>query len=78
MIRLVSPPEAGWGDGIVWSDLDDRSAEAAITAAIVFFADWVAASSGSSTATTCHRTCPPGCGRQASSQSPRRPSSSAR
>ena len=37
MLRLTSPAGAVWGDGIVWSDLDESTADAAIAAAIAYF-----------------------------------------
>lgn len=38
LIRLVSPPQSPWGDGVVWTVLDERSADAAIADTISYFA----------------------------------------
>lgn len=38
VLRLTSPEGTGWGDGVVWSDLDESSADAAIGAAVEYFA----------------------------------------
>lgn len=37
MLRLTSPAGRVWGDGIVWSDLDESTADAAVAAAISYF-----------------------------------------
>jgi GNAT superfamily N-acetyltransferase len=37
MIRMTAPPGAQWGDGVVWSDLDETTADAAIAAAVEYF-----------------------------------------
>ncbi len=38
MLRLTAPEGTGWGDGIVWSDLDEDNADAGIAAAVDYFA----------------------------------------
>ncbi|MGH8893850.1 MAG: GNAT family N-acetyltransferase [Actinomycetes bacterium] len=38
VLRMTAPAGAQWGDGIVWSDLDDSTADAAIAAAVDYFA----------------------------------------
>ena len=37
VIRLTSPPGGSWGDGVLWSDLDESSADAAIRDAVAYF-----------------------------------------
>ncbi len=37
LIRLTAPPGASWGDGVVCSDLDAETADAAIAATITYF-----------------------------------------
>jgi ribosomal protein S18 acetylase RimI-like enzyme len=38
LLRLTAPEETGWGDGVVWSDLDEDTADAAIAAVVDYFA----------------------------------------
>lgn len=38
MVRVTAPPGAQWGDGVVWSDLDETTADAAIASAVEYFA----------------------------------------
>jgi ribosomal protein S18 acetylase RimI-like enzyme len=37
VLRVTAPPGAQWGDGVVWSDLDESTADAAIAAAVAYF-----------------------------------------
>jgi len=37
LIRMTAPPGAQWGDGVVWSDLDETNADAAIASAVEYF-----------------------------------------
>jgi len=37
MLRITAPPGAQWGDGVVWSDLDESSVDAAIASAVAHF-----------------------------------------
>jgi ribosomal protein S18 acetylase RimI-like enzyme len=37
MLRMTSPSGAAWGDGVVWADLDESTADAAIAAAVSYF-----------------------------------------
>jgi ribosomal protein S18 acetylase RimI-like enzyme len=37
VVRLTSPAGGGWGDGVVWSHLDERNADEEIAAAIRYF-----------------------------------------
>ena len=37
VLRVTAPPGAQWGDGVVWSDLDESSADAAIVSAVAHF-----------------------------------------
>ena len=37
LLRLTAPDGASWGDGVVWSDLDEGNADAAIAATIDYF-----------------------------------------
>ena len=55
---MTAPEGSGWGDGVVWSDLDEATADAAIAEhGRLTSAGWGAASSGSTTATTGRPTC---------------------
>jgi hypothetical protein len=38
LLRLTAPEGTGWGDGVVWSDLDETNADAAIASAVSYFA----------------------------------------
>ena len=38
LLRLTAPEGTGWGDGVVWSDLDEATADAAIASAVTYFA----------------------------------------
>lgn len=37
VLRLTAPEGAQWGDGVVWSDLDESTADAAIAASVDYF-----------------------------------------
>ena len=37
VIRVTAPPASQWGDGIVWSEVDETSADAEIAAAVAYF-----------------------------------------
>jgi hypothetical protein len=37
MVRLTSPEGSSWGDGVVWTDLDESTADAAIASAVAYF-----------------------------------------
>jgi hypothetical protein len=38
LLRLTAPEGTGWGDGVVWSDLDESTADAAIASVVDYFA----------------------------------------
>jgi ribosomal protein S18 acetylase RimI-like enzyme len=37
LLRMTAPDGASWGDGVVWSDLDEANADAAISDTIAYF-----------------------------------------
>jgi GNAT superfamily N-acetyltransferase len=37
MRRITSPAGSAWGDGVVWTDLDESNADAAIASAVAYF-----------------------------------------
>ena len=37
LLRMTAPEGASWGDGIVWSDLDESTADAAIADTVAYF-----------------------------------------
>lgn len=37
LVRMTAPEGSQWGDGIVWSDLDESNADAAIASTIAYF-----------------------------------------
>jgi ribosomal protein S18 acetylase RimI-like enzyme len=39
VLRMTAPDGASWGDGVVWSDLDEATADAAIADTVAYFRD---------------------------------------
>jgi ribosomal protein S18 acetylase RimI-like enzyme len=37
LLRITAPEGTGWGDGVVWSDLDESNADAAIASVVAYF-----------------------------------------
>jgi ribosomal protein S18 acetylase RimI-like enzyme len=37
LLRMTAPEGSGWGDGVVWSDLDEVTADAAIADTVAYF-----------------------------------------